>query len=156
MKREDMLARAEAREEVWDVVIVGGGPSAGWTLSVCRAVPFASSEGDERHRGSLRRVAHRELHRVVGPALGRPLVEGLLDTLRQLFGASAFGVAAATLLGIFALFTFISNTTTWASRAIALAISTSCRMAAGNSPTAWFTSTSMRMLLLSPSIVLNA
>jgi amino acid transporter len=42
------------------------------------------------------------------------LVEGLVDTLRQLFGASAFGVAAATMLGVFALFTFISNTTTWA------------------------------------------
>ena len=42
------------------------------------------------------------------------LVEGLVDTLRQLFGTSSIGVAAATLFGVFALFTFFSNTTTWA------------------------------------------
>ena len=42
------------------------------------------------------------------------LVEGLVDTLRQLFGTSTIGVAAATVLGVFALFTFISNATTWA------------------------------------------
>ena len=42
------------------------------------------------------------------------LVEGLVDTLRQLFGTSGIGVAVATLFGVFALFTFFSNTTTWA------------------------------------------
>ncbi len=42
------------------------------------------------------------------------LVEGLVDTLRQLFGTSNIGIAAATLFGVFALFTFFSNTTTWA------------------------------------------
>ena len=41
------------------------------------------------------------------------LVEGLVDTFRQLFGDSALGSAAAMTLGIFALFTFLSNTTTW-------------------------------------------
>ena len=42
------------------------------------------------------------------------LVEGLVDTFRQLFGTSTIGVASATILGGFALFTFISNATTWA------------------------------------------
>jgi len=41
------------------------------------------------------------------------LVEGLVDTLRLLFGTTPIGVAAATLLGSFVLFTFLSNTTTW-------------------------------------------
>jgi amino acid transporter len=41
------------------------------------------------------------------------LVEGLVDTLRLLFGTSELGVAAATVLGAFVLFTFVSNTTTW-------------------------------------------
>jgi amino acid transporter len=42
------------------------------------------------------------------------LVEGLVDTLQKLFGDSQLGVLIATLLGIFALFTFISNAVTWA------------------------------------------
>lgn len=41
------------------------------------------------------------------------LVEGLVDTFRQLFGDTAFGRAAATLIGAFVLFTFFSNTATW-------------------------------------------
>ena len=41
------------------------------------------------------------------------LVEGLVDTFRQLFGESALGSAAAMTLGLFALFTFFSNTATW-------------------------------------------
>jgi len=41
------------------------------------------------------------------------LVEGLVDTLRLLFGTTDLGVAAATILGAFVLFTFVSNTTTW-------------------------------------------
>ena len=42
------------------------------------------------------------------------LVEGLVDTLRQLFGASDFGVAAAFLLGVMVMLTFVSNGVTWA------------------------------------------
>jgi len=42
------------------------------------------------------------------------LVEGLVDTLRLLFGTTAAGVATGTLLGAFVLLTFLSNTTTWA------------------------------------------
>ena len=42
------------------------------------------------------------------------LVEGLIDTLRQLFGASAVGVAAASLLGVMVMLTFLSNAVTWA------------------------------------------
>ncbi|MEH6551134.1 MAG: APC family permease [Pseudomonadales bacterium] len=41
------------------------------------------------------------------------LVEGLVDTLRMLFGNSTLGVATATLLGTFALVTFFTNATTW-------------------------------------------
>lgn len=41
------------------------------------------------------------------------LVEGLVDTFRQLFGDSTLGAAAAMTLGLFALFTFFSNTATW-------------------------------------------
>ncbi|MEH6587476.1 MAG: APC family permease [Halioglobus sp.] len=48
------------------------------------------------------------------PASEINLVEGLVDTLQKLFGDSQLGVAAATVLGVFALFTFISNATTWA------------------------------------------
>lgn len=47
------------------------------------------------------------------PAGDINLVEGLVDTLRLLFGSSTLGVAAATVLGSFVLFTFVSNTTTW-------------------------------------------
>jgi amino acid transporter len=42
------------------------------------------------------------------------LVEGLVDTLRHLFGASAPGVAAASLLGVMVMLTFLSNAVTWA------------------------------------------
>jgi amino acid transporter len=42
------------------------------------------------------------------------LVEGLVDTLQRLFGDSTLGKLAALVLGIFALFTFFSNATTWA------------------------------------------
>lgn len=42
------------------------------------------------------------------------LVEGLLDTLRHLFGASAPGVAAASVLGVMVMLTFLSNGVTWA------------------------------------------
>ncbi|WP_238946900.1 APC family permease [Seongchinamella unica] len=48
------------------------------------------------------------------PAGDINLVEGLVDTLRLLFGESQLGQLAATTLGIFALFTFFSNGTTWA------------------------------------------
>ncbi|MEP4149192.1 MAG: APC family permease [Halioglobus sp.] len=48
------------------------------------------------------------------PADEIDLVEGLVDTLKRLFGDSSLGVVAATTLGVFALFTFISNATTWA------------------------------------------
>ncbi|MDH3767624.1 MAG: amino acid permease, partial [Gammaproteobacteria bacterium] len=41
------------------------------------------------------------------------LVEGLMDTLRQLLGDSGLGQNAAMLLGIFALFSFFSNGVTW-------------------------------------------
>ena len=41
------------------------------------------------------------------------LVEGLVDTFRVLFGESPLGVAAATLIGAFVLFTFFSNSVTW-------------------------------------------
>jgi amino acid transporter len=42
------------------------------------------------------------------------LVEGLVDTLRRLFGESALGVTAAFLLGILVMLTFFSNCVTWA------------------------------------------
>jgi glutamate:GABA antiporter len=42
------------------------------------------------------------------------LVEGLVDTLRHLFGTSALGVAAASILGIMVMLTFLSNGVTWA------------------------------------------
>ena len=42
------------------------------------------------------------------------LVEGLVDTLRHLFGTSALGVAAASLLGVMVMLTFLSNGVTWA------------------------------------------
>jgi amino acid transporter len=42
------------------------------------------------------------------------LVEGLVDTFRQLFGNSALGVSAAFLLGILVMLTFFSNCVTWA------------------------------------------
>jgi amino acid transporter len=42
------------------------------------------------------------------------LVEGLVDTLRQLFGESALGVGAAFVLGIMVMLTFFSNCVTWA------------------------------------------
>lgn len=48
------------------------------------------------------------------PAGDINLVEGLVDTLQRLFGDSTPGRLTALLLGIFALFTFFSNTTTWA------------------------------------------
>ncbi len=48
------------------------------------------------------------------PSADINLVEGLVDTLQKLFGDSQLGVLIATLLGIFALFTFISNAVTWA------------------------------------------
>ena len=41
------------------------------------------------------------------------LVEGLVDTFRILFGETPLGVAAATLIGTFVLFTFFSNSVTW-------------------------------------------
>ncbi len=41
------------------------------------------------------------------------LVEGLIDTLRVVFGDSQLGSAAAMTLGLFAMFTFFSNITTW-------------------------------------------
>ena len=41
------------------------------------------------------------------------LVEGLVDTFRQLLGDSAAGKAGAMLLGTFVLFTFLSNAVTW-------------------------------------------
>ncbi len=41
------------------------------------------------------------------------LVEGLVDTFRQLFGSSELGVAAAGVLGVMVLFTFFSNGVTW-------------------------------------------
>ena len=41
------------------------------------------------------------------------LVEGLVDTFRQLFGDTAAGQATATIIGAFVLFTFFSNTATW-------------------------------------------
>ena len=41
------------------------------------------------------------------------LVEGLVDTFRQLFGSSPAGVVLATVIGSFVLFTFFSNTATW-------------------------------------------
>ena len=47
------------------------------------------------------------------PAGDINLVEGLIDTLRILLGESEFGMALATILGIAALYTFISNGTTW-------------------------------------------
>ncbi len=42
------------------------------------------------------------------------LVEGLVDTFRQLFGESQLGVTAAMALGVLVLFTFVSNAVTWA------------------------------------------
>jgi len=42
------------------------------------------------------------------------LVDGLVDTFRKLFGDSGIGVAAATVIGVFVLFTFLSNAVTWA------------------------------------------
>ncbi|MBT8083249.1 MAG: APC family permease [Gammaproteobacteria bacterium] len=42
------------------------------------------------------------------------LVEGLVDTLRQLFGDSTLGVTAALVLGIMVMLTFFSNCVTWA------------------------------------------
>ncbi|RLQ21378.1 amino acid permease [Seongchinamella sediminis] len=48
------------------------------------------------------------------PAGDINLVEGLVDTLRLLFGESQLGQLAAMTLGVFALFTFFSNGTTWA------------------------------------------
>jgi len=42
------------------------------------------------------------------------LVEGLVDTFRQLFGDSSLGVTAAFLLGILVMLTFFSNCVTWA------------------------------------------
>jgi len=47
------------------------------------------------------------------PAGDINLVEGLIDTLRVLLGNSEFGMTLATVLGIAALYTFISNGTTW-------------------------------------------
>ena len=41
------------------------------------------------------------------------LVEGLVDTFRQLLGNSAAGQAGAMILGTFVLFTFLSNAVTW-------------------------------------------
>jgi amino acid transporter len=41
------------------------------------------------------------------------LVEGLVDTFRVLFGDSQLGIAAATVIGTFVLFTFFSNSVTW-------------------------------------------
>jgi len=42
------------------------------------------------------------------------LVEGLVDTFRQLLGSSAAGVAASTVLGTMVMLTFLSNGITWA------------------------------------------
>lgn len=42
------------------------------------------------------------------------LVEGLVDTFRQLFGSSAAGVVASMVLGTMVLSTFLSNGITWA------------------------------------------
>ncbi|UTW45221.1 APC family permease [bacterium SCSIO 12696] len=42
------------------------------------------------------------------------LVEGLVDTLTLFFGGSTFGTAFVTILGIAALYTFLSNGVTWA------------------------------------------
>jgi len=42
------------------------------------------------------------------------LVEGLVDTLRLLFGSSALGVTAAFVLSIMVMLTFFSNCVTWA------------------------------------------
>ncbi len=42
------------------------------------------------------------------------LVEGLVDTLRQLFGESPLGISAAFVLGIMVMLTFFSNCVTWA------------------------------------------
>ena len=42
------------------------------------------------------------------------LVEGLVDTFRQLFGESALGVVAALVLGVMVMLTFFSNCVTWA------------------------------------------
>ena len=42
------------------------------------------------------------------------LVEGLVDTFRQLFGDSRLGLTAAMVLGVCVLFTFVSNAVTWA------------------------------------------
>jgi amino acid transporter len=42
------------------------------------------------------------------------LVEGLVDTFRQLFGSTPLGVTAAFLLGILVMLTFFSNCVTWA------------------------------------------
>lgn len=42
------------------------------------------------------------------------LVEGLVDTFRELFGSSGPGVAAASVLGVMVLATFFSNGVTWA------------------------------------------
>ncbi len=42
------------------------------------------------------------------------LVEGLVDTLTQFFGGSALGEAFVILLGSAAIFTFFSNSVTWA------------------------------------------
>jgi len=47
------------------------------------------------------------------PAGDINLVEGLIDTLRILLGNSEAGVMLATILGIAALYTFVSNGTTW-------------------------------------------
>lgn len=47
------------------------------------------------------------------PAGDINLVEGLIDTLRILLGESELGMTLATVLGIAALYTFISNGTTW-------------------------------------------
>ena len=42
------------------------------------------------------------------------LVEGLVDTFRQLFGETALGVTAALVLGVMVMLTFFSNCVTWA------------------------------------------
>ncbi|MDM3871597.1 APC family permease [Porticoccus sp. W117] len=42
------------------------------------------------------------------------LVEGLVDTLTLFFGDSSLGIAFVTVLGIAALYTFLSNGVTWA------------------------------------------
>ena len=48
------------------------------------------------------------------PVDGIDLVEGLVDTFRQLFGSSGIGIAAAGILGVMVLMTFFSNGVTWA------------------------------------------